>query len=290
MRGLRIWKRVLVVCLAKMSLFEKWGAVCFVCEMVNGKKVEFVLLVNMTAYVYVIMSCGCQERPYHDDSTASRLLSEVKHHRAKLVLRWGTTLESLVLFFWFFDFSVLFPVLFLLQTTFFIIPFPSLTPKSPLFIHSSIQRLFCLGIPFHPHNLDHLSSFANCAIFCSHPVCSGHQSFSQLSVPNLHSHTAGLHSLLCMSSWSICAFLCFSVLFCACLCFKNDQLAHEYGFGGIQKKLFCERVCQTYSLPLRCGSQNWREDSNSSWYWWNENKKICLHNPFGTQQLAPGCE
>ena len=27
-------------------------------------------------------------------STASRLLSEVKHRRAQLVLRWGTTLES----------------------------------------------------------------------------------------------------------------------------------------------------------------------------------------------------
>ncbi|KAL7439662.1 hypothetical protein ACHAXM_007546, partial [Skeletonema potamos] len=42
-----------------------------------------------------------QERPYHSDSTASRLLSEVKHCRARLVLRWGTTLESLVLFFYF---------------------------------------------------------------------------------------------------------------------------------------------------------------------------------------------
>ena len=42
---------------------------------------------------------GEQERPYHDDSTASRLLSEVKHRRARLVLRWGTTLESRVLFF-----------------------------------------------------------------------------------------------------------------------------------------------------------------------------------------------
>ena len=44
-----------------------------------------------------------QERPYHDDSTASRLLSEVKHRRAWLVLRWGTTLESRVLFFWLFS-------------------------------------------------------------------------------------------------------------------------------------------------------------------------------------------
>ena len=42
-----------------------------------------------------------QERPYHSDSTASRLLSEVKQCRARLVLRWGTTLESLVLFFYF---------------------------------------------------------------------------------------------------------------------------------------------------------------------------------------------
>ena len=40
-----------------------------------------------------------QDGPYHSDSTASRLLSEVKHCRARLVLRWGTTLESLVLFF-----------------------------------------------------------------------------------------------------------------------------------------------------------------------------------------------
>ena len=37
-------------------------------------------------------------RPYQHDSTASRLLSEVKHVRARLVLRWGTTLESRVLY------------------------------------------------------------------------------------------------------------------------------------------------------------------------------------------------
>ena len=51
-----------------------------------------------TDYVCMCNLCG-QERPYHSDSTASRLLSEVKHCRARLVLRWGTTLESLVLFF-----------------------------------------------------------------------------------------------------------------------------------------------------------------------------------------------
>jgi hypothetical protein len=38
------------------------------------------------------------ERPYQHDSTASRLLSEVKHVRVWLVLRWGTTMESQVLF------------------------------------------------------------------------------------------------------------------------------------------------------------------------------------------------
>ena len=50
--------------------------------------------------VYIIPSpTFLQERPYNHDSTASRLLSEVKHDLARLVLRWGTTLESLVLFF-----------------------------------------------------------------------------------------------------------------------------------------------------------------------------------------------
>ena len=47
------------------------------------------------------------ERPHHDDSTASRSLCEVKHHRAQLVLRWGTTLESWVLFFCSFCFFIL---------------------------------------------------------------------------------------------------------------------------------------------------------------------------------------
>ena len=47
-----------------------------------------------------VESCGIkQERPYNHDSTASRLLSEVKHDLVRLVLRWGTTLESLVLLF-----------------------------------------------------------------------------------------------------------------------------------------------------------------------------------------------
>ena len=49
-----------------------------------------------------VESCGIkQERPYNHDSTASRLLSEVKHDLVRLVLRWGTTLEYLMLFFCF---------------------------------------------------------------------------------------------------------------------------------------------------------------------------------------------
>ena len=39
-----------------------------------------------------------QERPYHADRTTSRPLCEVKRRRARLVLRWGTTWEALVLF------------------------------------------------------------------------------------------------------------------------------------------------------------------------------------------------
>ena len=49
---------------------------------------------------YIFLAANSdQQGPYHDDSTASRLLSEVKHRRARLVLRWGTTLESRVFLF-----------------------------------------------------------------------------------------------------------------------------------------------------------------------------------------------
>ena len=44
--------------------------------------------------LYILICPYCQDGPYHSDSTASRLLSEVKHCRVELVLRWGTTLES----------------------------------------------------------------------------------------------------------------------------------------------------------------------------------------------------
>ena len=35
-------------------------------------------------------------RPYHDEYTRSRLITEVKHHRARIVLGWGTAWEHLV--------------------------------------------------------------------------------------------------------------------------------------------------------------------------------------------------
>ena len=35
-----------------------------------------------------------KKTPYQNDSTASCLLSEVKHYQANLVLQWGTTFES----------------------------------------------------------------------------------------------------------------------------------------------------------------------------------------------------
>lgn len=66
-----------------------------------------LIILFVRLYKYKNCLCG-QERPYHSDSTASRLLSEVKHCRARLVLRWGTTLESLVLFFCSYPFANIF--------------------------------------------------------------------------------------------------------------------------------------------------------------------------------------
>jgi hypothetical protein len=60
---------------------------------------EYLKLV--CSLLYFRFSSNVQARPYNDDSTASRPLCEVKHHLARLVLRWGTTLESRVLCFLF---------------------------------------------------------------------------------------------------------------------------------------------------------------------------------------------
>ena len=51
--------------------------------------------------LYIASEITVQERPYSNENTASRLLSEVKHCLVQLVLRWGTTLESWMLFFCF---------------------------------------------------------------------------------------------------------------------------------------------------------------------------------------------
>jgi hypothetical protein len=53
-------------------------------------------LANFKVYILALNPIF-QRGPYNDDNTASRLLSEVKHRLARLVLRWGTTLESRVL-------------------------------------------------------------------------------------------------------------------------------------------------------------------------------------------------
>ena len=50
------------------------------------------------------MISNLRYRSYHDESTRSLQNSEVKHHRAQLVLSWGTTWESFEC--WFLDFFV----------------------------------------------------------------------------------------------------------------------------------------------------------------------------------------
>ena len=65
----------------------------------DGQAISFVVRKRCKIINISVLSALRNDHRYHSDSTASRLLSEVKHCRARLVLRWGTTLESLVLFF-----------------------------------------------------------------------------------------------------------------------------------------------------------------------------------------------
>ena len=100
------------------------------------------------AILYATASFHRQERPYHDDSTASRLLSEVKHHRARLVLRWGTTLESRVLFFCHPLSFCLFPCsspCFCSFHSFYFFSFVSYCCSLPSFLHVS-SHTFCYFI------------------------------------------------------------------------------------------------------------------------------------------------
>ena len=81
-----------VVCFSLYVLLIVWW---------NGIRMRSWLGDHSETFYIHYFSLSNQDGPYHSDSTASRLLSEVKHRRARLVLRWGTTLESLVLFFFF---------------------------------------------------------------------------------------------------------------------------------------------------------------------------------------------
>ena len=58
---------------------------------------------------------GCHERPYDRENTASRLICEVKHVPVWIVVRWGTTREVQMLFFYYFflSFFILFSLFFI---------------------------------------------------------------------------------------------------------------------------------------------------------------------------------
>ena len=87
-------------CSATVGAIKATICVCMFCAC-------FVSCVHMaiSAVYEAANTSSVRVRPYQHDSTASRLLSEVKHARAQLVLRWGTTLESWVLFSFYFCFK-----------------------------------------------------------------------------------------------------------------------------------------------------------------------------------------
>ena len=91
-----------VVCLPLYLLVSVWW---------NGIRMRSWLGDHNIELFYIhYFSLNNQDGPYHSDSTASRLLSEVKHCRVELVLRWGTTLESSMFIFCFLPFVFLFEV------------------------------------------------------------------------------------------------------------------------------------------------------------------------------------
>ena len=67
------------------------------CACVWGGRL-YLCIICFALFIILCLGVLNWERPNHNESTASRLLSEVQHYRAWLVLRWGTTLESRVLF------------------------------------------------------------------------------------------------------------------------------------------------------------------------------------------------
>ncbi|CAN0055805.1 unnamed protein product, partial [Phaeothamnion confervicola] len=63
----------------------------------------------LSQWLYEEENAQHRERPYYVDSTGSRPISEVKLRQARSVLRWGTTWEARVLFF--FGYSIKLPPL-----------------------------------------------------------------------------------------------------------------------------------------------------------------------------------
>ena len=88
--------KTLLACNKDVNIWHNWhNWRSFTCKSALAKTTS-----TKMAAIHSVNKPHCiQDRPYNDDNTASRLLSEVKHHLARLVLRWGTTLESLVLIF-----------------------------------------------------------------------------------------------------------------------------------------------------------------------------------------------
>ena len=104
-----------------------------------------------------------QERPYNHDSTASRLLSEVKHGLAGLVLRWGTTLEYPVLFF----------------------SFSPLMPSIVLFSASNPAQLIPYSIPYRYFGLSSLQKSDLPHVCASFSLMSNLRNYSQSSISGM---------------------------------------------------------------------------------------------------------
>ena len=104
-----------------------------------------------------------QERPYNHDSTASRLLSEVKHGLAGLVLRWGTTLEYPVLFF----------------------SFSPLMPSIVLFSASNPVQLTPYSIPYRYFGLSSLQKSDLPHVCASFSLMSNLRNYSQSSISGM---------------------------------------------------------------------------------------------------------
>ena len=113
-----------------------------------------------------------QERPYNHDSTASRLLSEVKHGLAGLVLRWGTTLEYPVLFFSFFP----------------------LVPSILLFYASNTAQLTPCSVPYRHFGLFSLHKSHLPRLCTSFSLMSNLRNYSQSSISGMDMYGEGVRT------------------------------------------------------------------------------------------------